>query len=816
MADLPIYTEIDFGDALRKVTAYYSNISALDGTGDAFYDIIEKVSVDGVPLEGAGDYYWSQAGVDVLRSQNGKILGYYKKTAMLSTDTSPVSTPNSNAQGSAIGGSALNTAKTAKINGTATMTTEGGVTTTTFKSGAKSVSTGARVATVGANVLFGVGMVSLAGHLGKLVNDAFYDSGASWAFSEEDWDDFYWDQDGLGKFLLNALYGVDGDSATMYMDEEMLAQSYMMLRDMGVFDDIIKPRPSRPPTYQHIDLGCTADALATVADSLLPNPGNITWLQAYQVFKANMGSAIDSYTAIRMSPEPSNHYYEFFTANTNGTYAQGIYEYTEYYRLSMNSGSGGTFAVTADGGWRGRVGGGNYMYVGKKQPYLDEYSIAAIDNSATLSPVHVDGIEDDPQATTYIDPDLINGQDRATVLQQLKDNYPELFSDSIYQDVPQDDGTNKRITYVPVPYVQESTQPTTGSNHQNNPQINTLTNTISELIDVIKQIVDNLNADDVPEEGEGNTPVVPVPTGSASSLWKIYNPTQAQIDAFGAWLWDSSFVEQIKKLFNDPMQGIIGVHKVFATPSTGGTANIKVGYLDSEISSLWVDNQYTSVDCGSCSLREYFGNVFDYSPYTKVNLYLPFIGIVELDVGDVMRSTISVKYHIDVLTGACLVDVIVNRDGAGGVLYQYAGSAIVQYPVSSGTYLGAIAGVAAVATGAIATVATAGSLAPMAMGVAGTAAGLSHIHANVGKSGSFTGCAGAMGSKKPYLIVSRPQTAMANNYKHFTGLPANSHVRLGDCDGYTVVKAVYVSGIHRATEEEKDMIYDELRNGVLV
>lgn len=435
-----------------------------------------------------------------------------------------------------------------------------------------------------------------------------------------------------------------------------------------------------------------------------------------------------------------------------------------------------------------------------------------MDGATIVMPSPVEGIGTQDGATT---PNTTGWTSVPNTLQSLQQQYPTLWDNAKHQDYVDEDGTNKSITLIPInlPNVRNpyDLQPTSGDRSQDEPLIDPTTAT-KDLIDTITKLISGTPPINPPTTGGGGSPTVVAPVGTASSLWAIYNPTQAQVNAFGAWLWDSSFVEQIKKLFNDPMQAIIGIHKVFATPSIGGTATIKVGYLDSQVSSAYVDDQYTTVNCGTVNLTEYFGNVFDYSPYTRVSLYLPFIGIVDLDVADVMRSSINVTYHVDVLSGACLADVTVTRDLGSAVLYQYSGSAIVTYPVSSGNYMGMVAGVLSVASGIAGTVLSGGALAPALIG---GAVGASHLHTDVSHSGSFSGCAGAMGGKKPYLIISRPQTAMADNYGHFTGKPANSHVTLKNCGGMTRVKSVYVGHIN-ATDEEKDMIENQLKAGVLV
>ena len=350
------------------------------------------------------------------------------------------------------------------------------------------------------------------------------------------------------------------------------------------------------------------------------------------------------------------------------------------------------------------------------------------------------------------------------------------------------------------------TEPTGDGSQQNqndtvvNPDMDT---TIKDVISSSGSTSTGSGTPNPPDTGDGNSPTIVPPVGKASSLWSIYNPTLEQVNQFGSWLWSSNFVEQLKKLFSDPMQAIIGLHKVYSPVQTSGQGTIKCGYLDSGVPSKLVSEQYITVDCGSVDLQEYFGNVFDYPPYTEVSIYLPFIGIRQLDPSDVMRSTISVKYRIDVLTGACLAEVNVQRDAAGGTLYTFSGDAAVRYPVSSGSYMGIVSGLIGVATSVVS-----GNLLP-ALG------GVTRLHTNVERSGSFTGNTGAMGSKVPYLIISRPQTAMADKFETLSGYPSNTYTLLSDCKGFTQVKYCHVENLS-ATETEKKEIERLLKEGVII
>lgn len=312
-----------------------------------------------------------------------------------------------------------------------------------------------------------------------------------------------------------------------------------------------------------------------------------------------------------------------------------------------------------------------------------------------------------------------------------------------------------------------------------------------------------------PNPGTGITPPVVIPGGSAGRLFTVYRPTDAQLEAFGSWLWSDDFIDQLKKVFSDPMQSIIGLHKVFIPPLLGGSDTIHVGYLDSGVPSDVIKQQYSTVNCGSVDLGEFFGNVFDYGPYTRVQLYLPFIGIVDLDPADVMRSTITVKYTGDAYTGVCLATVYVKRDGNECALYNFTGNMAVQYPLSSGSYIGIVGSV----LGLVGGIATA-TVNPLA-GASTMASALLNARTKVQHSGNISGNSGAMGIKYPYLIITRPQTSTATNFPNFVGKPSNTLAKISQCSGFTRIEGCQVSNINEATQEEKTEIETILRTGFL-
>ena len=430
--------------------------------------------------------------------------------------------------------------------------------------------------------------------------------------------------------------------------------------------------------------------------------------------------------------------------------------------------------------------------------------------------------------------DGISKQDGATYPEKdksLQDTYPDWFNKALQTVDPK--STPQNITYnnwLPVsitttdPTQKEGdttatqTQAQTGENPKDN------TNVINKLVTAIKQLTETMTKPD------GDTPILPptdtptptdtgdtppsVPTvtsGSANGLWKVYNPSESELQAFGAWLWSSDIVDQIVKMISNPMNAIIGLHTLYATPVTGGAQSIKAGYLDSGVSAPVVTNQYTSIDCGSVIVPEAYKNALDYD-YTNVSVYLPFIGIVPLNTREVMGSKISIRYRVDVLTGTCLATISVSRQSSNAVLYTFSGNCAVQIPLTSGNYGTLLTGLLSAVGGVATSVATGGAALPS---VAGVGSAIVNARTNVSRTGNLGSNAGALGVRIPYVIITRPIAYDADNYSIYYGYPANKTVTLSSLTGFTRIKSVHVENIP-ATEEEKNMIDSALKNGVIL
>ena len=364
------------------------------------------------------------------------------------------------------------------------------------------------------------------------------------------------------------------------------------------------------------------------------------------------------------------------------------------------------------------------------------------------------------------------------------------------------------------------------SNNSDDPGAIVTVNSLEEFNPVITPGEDPYNPggtnDDDPDQvgGDGDftdqdeaTPLPDLPSLSAidTGLVTVYNPSNGDLKNLANYLWSDLFsLDTFKKLFADPMDAILGLSIVPVQPPVSGSAEVTVGNIGTGISMPKVSNQYVRVDCGTLNVKEYWGAYLDYSPYTKAEIYLPYIGIRPMNIDDVMKKSIHVYYHVDVLSGGCVCYVYSGEK----IAYTYAGSCASAIPISGTDWTNVINGVLSAAGAIGATVATGGMAAPMAVGTIASAA-VNGSKPNVEKSGGMSGAAGLLSYQKPFIILTRPRQAMSKEQYKYMGYPSWASRDISALSGYIEVEYVHLDSIN-ATDEELDEIHQLLTTGVIV
>lgn len=367
----------------------------------------------------------------------------------------------------------------------------------------------------------------------------------------------------------------------------------------------------------------------------------------------------------------------------------------------------------------------------------------------------------------------------------------------------------------------------------------------SDIVIHVHGFIDPYNDPDNPDliDGESDIPggdSISVPglpgIGVASTgMVGLYNPTVTQMQLLADYMWTDfggsgsttedilkEIVQAIKRSISNPLDYVIGLNIIPSQGlSVGSSANIRFGFVNSNVSMPRLTSQYFTVDCGSLSFDKLCGDTFlDYAPYSKFSLYLPYIGVKEMDANDFVGHTISILYHGDVVTGG--VTAYVLKDGS--VMYQYSGCCALTVPLNAdswGTTISAAIQIATTVVGGAALSSAGKGFAAKragvmaATGAAEIASNPSLLSAQVMRSGAISGGAGCMASQKPFVIREAVRFHTTQGFNTISGYPSYYYKPLSTMHGFTSVLDVHLHGI-QGTHQELAEIENLLKEGVIL
>lgn len=309
-----------------------------------------------------------------------------------------------------------------------------------------------------------------------------------------------------------------------------------------------------------------------------------------------------------------------------------------------------------------------------------------------------------------------------------------------------------------------------------------------------------------------NIPDIPTVGSEQTGFVSLFAPMQSELQSLSSYLWSDAFsLDSFKKIIADPMDVIIGMAMLPFNISRNNSQVIKIGNISTDVSMSRASSQFTKIDCGSVTISEYWGAYLDYSPFTSVEIYLPYIGFRKLDTDEVMGKTISVVYNVDNLTGACCAMI---KCGSS-VLYSFAGECATQIPITGVDWSGLYSSVLqAVSTITSASEATKNIPQSVISGTASTISATMGMKPAVQRSGHLGGSVGRLGVQTPYVVITYPRQCLPLSQNKFTGYPSFTTLQLTEVVGYTEVEEIHLS-VPTATLEEKREIERLLHEGVI-
>lgn len=253
------------------------------------------------------------------------------------------------------------------------------------------------------------------------------------------------------------------------------------------------------------------------------------------------------------------------------------------------------------------------------------------------------------------------------------------------------------------------------------------------------------------------------PVTERHDFFTVYIPTNENMEVIN----NAIFLQGSETV--DVMHYFSSYKKFFCIIPIEGYKQLKASKYDFGVTAPYTKSYTLDIDCGSIQIDETFKSVMDYAPFSRLTIFLPFIGFQELDVSMVMNNVLHVVYTVDVLSGRCLAKLFVVIGDNECCIAEYGGTIASDEVFSTtGQYNGSYELLTSM----------------------------------------------QLGDLQTYVLISNKEPLEGNVFE-YDGYPTNEVIKVGDVKGFVAYDKIFAVGM-TATETEKREIESILKNGVLV
>lgn len=324
---------------------------------------------------------------------------------------------------------------------------------------------------------------------------------------------------------------------------------------------------------------------------------------------------------------------------------------------------------------------------------------------------------------------------------------------------------------------------------------------------------------------------------TSSGFARRWGGNKNMVQVMSDVLNNQTYMDNLKFLFQNPSEFFVSliaypfdVRRYFY-PSTMQTpqSKIRLGstnitYKGNEVSAFTfpVGTYYKWICSFTISRR--FNNFLDYSPYTKIELYVPFCAFVTLDNTVVMGHEIRLFYSVDWSTGGLTAYIVKHTEKSDDLIQTVQGQIGFELPLGSSNRnekMKQQLQADAVITGSVIGSVITGNPLPLILGSIGfVSKTIDAQTTNVTKGTSGSGSNALVSPKIPYVIYTYYEPTIQGEvneeyYRQLKGKPLNEVKKLSDVDGFTKCSNVHVE-IENATSGEVNQIESLLQSGIII
>lgn len=272
-------------------------------------------------------------------------------------------------------------------------------------------------------------------------------------------------------------------------------------------------------------------------------------------------------------------------------------------------------------------------------------------------------------------------------------------------------------------------------------------------------------------------------------LTETHALTQGRVNQFGGVLWGKGMFEKFELINNSPIENVVSC-KAFPFNIDGTEEEIVCGNVAMGVNGKLVASNWDGFkrDIGEIKVTGYYNSFLDFEPFTKLAIFLPFIGFKMLDCSLFMNKMLKVRYIVDLVTGTC--KAVLFADGVP--INSFDGQIGIDIPVTSSNRAQVEAGYI---SSFIDTVGDVANLPDAIAGgggvsaVTGLAGGIwdavasNQFHAQTG--GGVSPSCMAYETRDVFLIYDRPMYQEISGFAHTYGRLCRLTRRIGGLKGFT-------------------------------
>lgn len=295
-----------------------------------------------------------------------------------------------------------------------------------------------------------------------------------------------------------------------------------------------------------------------------------------------------------------------------------------------------------------------------------------------------------------------------------------------------------------------------------------------------------------------------------------YRLSQEGLKDFFIDLWSLDFSDlifnQVTGVYSNLIENVVSL-RWFPVPlqalgEIGTTEGIKLGYTTLETAGTTISSVAEVMMGGIFDIKPAYNSYMDYAPYTEVQVFLPFYGMLDLDTNLYMGHTLTVEYTVDIASG--LITYYILRDET--IVQQVQAKCGIDIPITLSSMIDVASQISNNVVSKSVSLASAtsnGSPIGMVGAVLGnTASPKMHYLSGVGDNGAL------YGNRRVTLFIKYPQYNRPANYGKMVGYPTYGKFSLSKLNGFVVIENPKIGMTEKMELSEYNEIISLMQGGI--